>query len=77
MLPIASLNSFILNGQKANDLFRPELMHRDLIMLCNTYQLNLETDDLKTLMEQLFHHEHHDVREDVRRIGYLTVAETA
>lgn len=71
MLPIASLNSFILNGQKANDLFRPELMHRDLVMLADTYQLNIEKNDLKTLMDQLFYHEHHDVREDVKRIGIM------
>lgn len=71
MLPIASLNSFILNGQKANDLFRPELLIRDLKMLCHTYQLSVDTDLLKPLLDHLVHHENDDVRRDTFELGWM------
>ena len=71
MLPIASLNSFILNGQKANDLFRPDLLLRDLKILCHTYQLGIDTTLIKPLLDELIHHENEDVRKDTFELGWM------
>ena len=41
MLPIASVNSVIIHGMRANDLFRPELIQKDLLKLAEDMLSNL------------------------------------
>lgn len=70
MLPIASVNSVVINGHKANDLFCPELIRLDLIELSKKYKLKIEQTDIQSLMEMLFKVEDQALREELLGIGY-------
>lgn len=70
MLPIASVNSVIVYGHRANDLFRPELIRKDLVELAQKYHVHLERDDIQSVMELLFKTENPKLREDLLSIGY-------
>ena len=71
MLPIASVNSVVIHGKRANDLFRPELIQKDLLKLAERYAIKLEQTDIQHLMESLFKEDNPKLREELISIGYL------
>lgn len=70
MLPIASVNSLIICGNRANELFCPELIRLDLVELAHKYQLKPIQKDIQSIMEMLFKEENTQLREELMMIGY-------
>lgn len=69
MLPIASLNQVIVDGQKSNDRFSPLLIMRALGEITDHYGITPLSHDLQGLMETLSHHPNHEVHEAFIRVG--------
>ena len=69
MLPIASLNQVIVDGQKSNDRFSPLLIMRALEEICHHFNIIPISHDLQGLMETLYDHQNQEVKESFVRVG--------
>lgn len=69
MLPIASLNQVIIDGQKSNDRFSPLLIMRALETITHHFHITPMAHDLQGLMETLAHHPNREVHDAFISVG--------
>ncbi len=69
MLPIASINKHIIDGKKADELFSPVLISRDLKNLFLTYDISSKTYELQDMMKALFEISDPQIQRELKVIG--------